>query len=144
MVCRRTELRDHSSPRTEADRYLVITRATLAHVDAILQLAEENAPERGGELTGHLRREAVIQTIEQIPGVVATERGQLVGFLLAWEKSSVNPPHVQAMLDAYSGSETSYVYGPICVAAEARGRGIAGALFAELKRMLPGREGILF
>jgi ribosomal-protein-alanine N-acetyltransferase len=130
--------------RTEANTDVVITRATPAHVNAILKLAEENSPERGGGLTGHLRREAVMQTIQAIPSVVAIEQEQLIGFLLAWEKSPSNPPHIQAMLDAYSGSETSYVYGPICVAAEARGRGVAERMFSELRLLLPGREGILF
>ena len=48
------------------------------------------------------------------------------------------------MLAAYSGATDAYVYGPICVSAEERGKGFAQAMFAELQRLLPGREGILF
>jgi ADP-glucose pyrophosphorylase len=49
---------------------------------------------------------------------------------------------VQAMRRAYPGSDGGYLYGPICVAAAERGRGIARALFAALRAQLPGREGI--
>ena len=36
------------------------------------------------------------------------------------------------------------MYGPVCVAEEARGRGLAAAMFAALRARLPGREGVLF
>ena len=36
------------------------------------------------------------------------------------------------------------MYGPVCVAEEARGRGLAAAMFAALRARLPGREGMLF
>jgi hypothetical protein len=49
-----------------------------------------------------------------------------------------------AMLQSYPGSPDAYVYGPICVAAAARGKGIAEAMFSEVCRLLPEREGILF
>ncbi|HEX2137773.1 MAG TPA: GNAT family N-acetyltransferase [Microvirga sp.] len=48
------------------------------------------------------------------------------------------------MLAAYHGSPSAYVYGPICVAEAERGRGLASAMFAELRAQLPGREGVLF
>jgi L-amino acid N-acyltransferase YncA len=48
------------------------------------------------------------------------------------------------MLKAYRGSTDAYVYGPICVDASARGFGIAGKMFEELRTLLPLREGILF
>ena len=48
------------------------------------------------------------------------------------------------MLAAYPGATDAYVYGPICVSAEERAKGSAQATFAELQRLLPGREGILF
>ena len=53
-------------------------------------------------------------------------------------------PIIQAMLDAYPGAPDAYVYGPICVAAEERGKGLAQAMFAELRRLVPAREGVLF
>ena len=123
---------------------IVIGRALLTDVDGILKLAEANHASRGGSLTGTLCREAVSETVAAIPSVVARSGGNLIGFLLAWEKEPSNFPWIEAMLNAYSGADNAYIYGPICVDSLARGRGIAGAMFAELRRLLPGREGILF
>lgn len=53
-------------------------------------------------------------------------------------------PIVNAMFAAHAGAANAYVYGPICVADEERGKGLAQAMFAELRRLAPGREGILF
>lgn len=76
---------------------------------------------------------------------MSRQQGQVVGFLMTSSKEmNADIPIIQAMLTAYPGSEEAYVYGPVCVAAEARGKGVAQALFAELKRMMPGREGVLF
>ena len=121
-----------------------LERANLTHVDGILKLAVANSPERGGELTGALPREAVVSTIQMLPGVVALRAGQVAGFLLSWEKAFSTHPCVAAMLDAYSGSEDAYVYGPVCVDASIRGQGIAAGMFSELRKLIPGREGILF
>ena len=51
---------------------------------------------------------------------------------------------IRAMLDAYSGSNDAYVSGPICVGAQDRGKCLAQAMFTELRRLEPGREGNLF
>ncbi len=56
-------------------------------------------------------------------------------------------PVVAAMLRAHPGAAPDayvYVYGPVCVAEEARGSGLAGAMFAAQRARLPGREGVLF
>jgi predicted GNAT family acetyltransferase len=45
---------------------------------------------------------------------------------------------------AYPGSTGAYNYGPICVAENHRGRGLAVAMFEELRAQLPGREGCTF
>jgi len=128
----------------ESGSTLTIERAGLADVDGILLIADANGPDHGGELTGHLARASVVETIQALPSVVACSDGRVIGFLLTWPKSKSASPFIQAMLDAYSGSDDAYVYGPICVDASARGRGIAGAMFEELRRLLPRREGILF
>jgi predicted GNAT family acetyltransferase len=53
-------------------------------------------------------------------------------------------PIIRAMLEAYPGTADAYVYGPICVKEEERGKGLAQAMFTELRRLERGREGILF
>jgi predicted GNAT superfamily acetyltransferase len=76
---------------------------------------------------------------------VAKRDGRVVGFLLTADKAAPDlPPVVRAMLAAYPGAADAYIYGPICVDASLRGSGAAVAMVAALKRLLPGREGILF
>ena len=48
------------------------------------------------------------------------------------------------MFRAYPASPDAYVYGPICLAESERGHGLATALFAELRELLPGRECVAF
>ncbi len=48
------------------------------------------------------------------------------------------------MFAVYEGASNAYVYGPICVGEEERGKGLAQKMFAELRRLEAGREGILF
>ncbi len=48
------------------------------------------------------------------------------------------------MLDAYPAEADAYVYRPICVKKKDRGKGLAQAMFTELRRLERGREGILF
>lgn len=123
---------------------MVIARATLADVDGILKLAGNNGPDRGGELSVRLTREEIAASIQASPAVVARRDTEVVGFVLTSEKRGVNPPIVEAMLRAYAGAENAYTYGPVCVDKTVRGQGIAALMFAELRRLLPGREGILF
>jgi GNAT superfamily N-acetyltransferase len=121
-----------------------IERASSTHLDGIMKLAEENAPERGGELTGTLDRKAVAAAIQELPSIVACSAGRLIAFVLTCEKDAARNPCVKAMLKAYPGPPNAYVYGPVCVDASARGLGIAGRMFEELRKLLPEREGILF
>ena len=48
------------------------------------------------------------------------------------------------MLRAYPGTPEAYMYGPVCVAEDQRGRGLASAMFAALRALLPGREALTF
>jgi ribosomal protein S18 acetylase RimI-like enzyme len=123
---------------------ILINRAAAEDLDKILALAERNYAENGGELTGRIDREGLRRNIESIPSVVARAGDLIIGFLLTSEKGASSHPAIQAMLNAYSGSNDAYIYGPICVDASFRGSGLARAMFAELCRQIPGREGILF
>ncbi|MEH2075422.1 MAG: GNAT family N-acetyltransferase [Nostoc sp.] len=123
---------------------VVIDRAQLSDVTGILKLAQANDAEHGGMLLGHLEPEAVIMTISQMPSVVARKDSQVVGFLLSWAKTAADLSIIKVMLQAYSGTKDSYLYGPICVDETMRGKGIATTMFTKLKDFLPHREGILF
>ncbi|HVB56171.1 MAG TPA: GNAT family N-acetyltransferase [Candidatus Acidoferrales bacterium] len=133
----------HEAMRTDL-KDVAIERATGGDVEAIVKLAQENGPDRGGELSVRLTSEAVAARMQKLPNIVARRGCHLIGFLLTSERTATASPIVSAMLKTYPGSERAYVYGPVCVAAGERGRGIAAAMFAELRRLLPHREGILF
>ncbi len=123
---------------------VVVERANLADVEGILSLAEANDVEHGGTLTGRLDRKAVTARIGRIPSIVARKGGQIVGFLLTSEKTGSLMPIERKMLEVYAGEPDAYVYGPVCVDASMRGHRLAEKMFAELRRLLPGREVILF
>ncbi len=118
--------------------------ATWRDLDGIVALQAMNQISNGGSLSAFLPRARLLKMMEELPQIVARKEGEVVGFLLC-SAMCADVPILQAMLDAYPmRTENAYAYGPICVARNERGRGIAQAMFAMLKRMHPGREGILF
>lgn len=122
-----------------------IGRATEADLDGIIELQAANQPERGGMLSANLSRSRVAEMIRERPLIVARRSGRVVAFLMnSTREMNDDVPVIRAMLDAYPGTADAYVYGPICVKEEERGQGLAQAMFTELRRVEPGREGILF
>lgn len=122
-----------------------ITRATEADLDGIITLQAANQIARGGMLAAELPRERLAQMLHGLPLIVAKRDGRVTGFLLASARTiNGDVPVLRAMFNAYTGAPDAYVYGPICVDATERGQGLAPAMFAELRRLLPGREGVLF
>jgi predicted GNAT superfamily acetyltransferase len=110
-----------------------------------MELQTANQPERGGTLSASLPRSRIAEMMRAMPLIVARRSGRLTGFLMtSTREMNADVPIIRAMLAAYPGATDAYVYGPICVSAEERGQGLAQAMFAELRRLLPGREGILF
>lgn len=122
-----------------------IRRATEIDLDGIMALQAANQPERGGALSASLPRARIAQMMRAMPLIVARCSGRITGFLMTSTRElNADVPIIRAMLAAYPGATDAYVYGPICVSAEERGKGVAQAMFAELQRLLPGREGVLF
>jgi L-amino acid N-acyltransferase YncA len=123
-----------------------ISPATEADIDGIAALLQENAPSRGGSLTGEFPREKVAgMALGDSPVVVARRDGNVVGVLFSSSKSNASaPPSVQAMLAAWPGDEGAYVYGPACIAGTERGQGLLAKLYASLQGHLPNREAVLF
>ena len=126
-------------------RRVDIRRATEIDLDGIIKLQAANQPERGGMLSASLPRSRIAEMMRAMPLIVARRSGRVVGFLMTSTRDmNADVPIIRAMLAAYPGATDAYVYGPVCVSAEERGKGVAQAMFAELQRLLPGREGILF
>ncbi len=119
--------------------------ATEADLDGIVALQAANQRDRGGTLSGSLPRARIAEMMRETPVIVARRGGRVVAFLMTGTRGmSADVPLVGAMFAAYPGAADAYVYGPVCVAAAERGQGLAQAMFAELRRLAPGREGILF
>ena len=131
----------------DTDRHLAsieLSTAAPSDIDGILGLQEENQPEQGGLLSTRLPRAWFEAALNDLPIIVARRSGRVVGYLVtASREATQNVPVLAAMLRAYPGALHSYSYGPVCVAADERGHGLAGMMFAELRKQLPGREAIL-
>jgi L-amino acid N-acyltransferase YncA len=114
-------------------------------IDGVLALQEANQADYGGTLSARMPRTFFMAALDGMPVIVARREGRVVGFLVSSPKHPrPEAPVIRAMLSAWPGGDDAYSYGPICVAAEERGRGLAAAMFAALRARLPGREGILF
>lgn len=119
--------------------------ASEANLDGILELQAANQPERGGTLSASLSYSRVAEMMREMPLIVARRDGCITGFLMTSTRAmNADVPIISTMLAAYAGAADAYVYGPICVAAEERGKGLAQAMFSELRRHTPAREGVLF
>ena len=124
---------------------LEISLATREDVSGILGLQECNLSNKGGSLSVPFSRDWFETACADAQVIVARRNGSVVGYLIfSTFAAQAHVPLVQAMLKVYPGTPDAYNYGPICVAASERGRGLAGAMFAELRRQQPGREAIAF
>ena len=122
-----------------------IVRATTGDIAGILELQEQNQAARGGMLSVAMSREWFEKTLVEMPVIVARSNERVVGFLVSSTLAAyAGVPVIEAMLQANPARDSTYVYGPICISATERGRGLAAALFAALRVQLPAREGILF
>ena len=123
----------------------VVGRASDVDLDGIVELQAANQSDRGGTLSASMSRFKIAEMMRDMPLIVARRDGRVAGFLMTGSRAmTAEVPIVNAMLATYPGAPDAYVYGPICVAAEERGNGLAQAMFSELRRLLPAREGILF
>lgn len=122
-----------------------VAAANKEDIDGILELQAANQLERGGTLSASLSGSRVAAMMREMPIIVSRRDGQVTGFLMTTTRTmNSDLPIVQAMFSAYQGDRDAYVYGPICVAEQERGQGLAQRMFAELRRLEPGREGVLF
>lgn len=132
--------------RAIVERMMIETRLAGAEdLGAVAALIVENSAARGGTLTGEWSLARIEEWFARGDAIVVAHKGaRLVGTLLTGEKGTAAGPAVAAMLHAYSGAPSAYVYGPVCIEAEQRGRGVLAALHAEARRHHAGREAVLF
>jgi ribosomal protein S18 acetylase RimI-like enzyme len=122
-----------------------IGRATADDIASILELQERNLRKNGGALSVPMTRDWLATAIERMPIIVARRGGQVVGYVVSSSlDDQSSDPILDGMLQAHPGSPDAYIYGPICVAASERGKGMARAMVQALRAQLPGREGFTF
>jgi L-amino acid N-acyltransferase YncA len=123
----------------------LIERADAADIDDILQLQNQNSPANGGALSVAFSRQWFAAAIPAMPVMVARCECRLIGYTLSSTfAAQAHVPIIQAMLQCHPIPHGAYLYGPVCVAQAERGRGLAGLLFAALRRELPGRRLLTF
>ena len=122
-----------------------ISIATTDDVQGMLALQEVNLPDKGGSLSVRLTVNWFNDAILEKSAVVCRYDGKVVGYLMGTSlAANAHIPIIQAMLCAFPPPPDCYLYGPICVAESERGKGLARALFEELRARLPGRPAMLF
>jgi predicted GNAT superfamily acetyltransferase len=123
----------------------VISQATVTDAEDITALISDNSVDRGGRISGEFAGAQIRELLAgSMPVVIAKSEEQIVGVLFTADRRSAFSPSVSAMLKVWSGDENAYIYGPVCIAASERGKGLLRQLFDEVRRLLPGREAILF
>jgi L-amino acid N-acyltransferase YncA len=119
--------------------------ATSDDIPGIIALQDPNVIDRGGGLSFRQSAEWFKNTMAEMPIVVTRREGMVVGYVLATSMAAkAHVPIVQAMLRAFPPPPGCYLYGPVCVADTERGRGLAAAMFEELKACLSGRPAMTF
>ncbi|MGC2824732.1 MAG: GNAT family N-acetyltransferase [Pseudolabrys sp.] len=122
-----------------------ISLATPDDVSGIIVLQEPNLPANGGTLSVRQPADWFTKAILEKSVVVARRDGKVVGYVLGTSlAANAHKAIIQAMLSAYPAPSECYLYGPVCVAESERGRGLARAMFEELRARLPGRPAMLF
>lgn len=106
---------------------------------------EPDSQSRGGSLFGDWGTEKIARWIATGALILlAVERERIVAVLFTAEKDAVSTPAIDAMWRAWPGSDDAYVYGPVCLSADIRGKGVLGRLADALRERRPSREAVLF
>lgn len=122
-----------------------IALATAEDISGILELQERNLTRNGGMLSDAYTGARIERDMAEMPLIVARRRARVVGYVISGTRASkTGVPIMQAMLRAYAGDSDAYMYGPICVAEDQRGCGLATTMYNALRARLPGREGLTF
>lgn len=131
-------------------------RATETDYDRIIELQSANYiahlgddERRQGFLSAQFTPSQTAQIAEDLGTMVAVVNGRLAGFLCAFRKEfQTGSPVIAEMLRSYDrlsfegrslSAYKSYIYGPVCIAREYRGRGLLRGLYEAQKRDLAGQ-----
>jgi hypothetical protein len=102
-------------------RDLSVRVATQLDVEAMSTLLVANSAEHGGQLYGNWSVGDVKKWIDSnVLTLLAVSDRALLGVLFASEKWQASAPVALATLKAWPGGNDAYLYGPVCIAQEAR------------------------
>ena len=122
-----------------------IALATPDDIPGMLALQDANLPDKGGSLSVRLTEDWFKDTILEKSVVVGRFNSKVVGYVMGTAlAANAHMAIIQTMLRAFPAPPDCYLYGPICVAKSERGKGLARAMFEELRSRLPGRPAMLF
>jgi ribosomal protein S18 acetylase RimI-like enzyme len=122
-----------------------ISLATPTDIPGMLELQEVNLPDKGGSLSVRLTADWFKDAILEKSVVVCRHNSKVVGYIMGTSlAANAHIAIIQAMLCAFPPPPDCYLYGPVCLAESERGRGLAHAMFEELRARLPGRPAMLF
>jgi ribosomal protein S18 acetylase RimI-like enzyme len=118
---------------------------TPGDIPGVLTLQEANMPHSGGSLSVRRSADWFQRATDEKSLVVCRREGEIVGYVLGISFGLKDPAAIiQSMLRAFPAPDDCYLYGPICVAESERGKGLATAMFKELRAHLTGRPAMLF
>ncbi len=131
--------------RARPDDYPAIL--ALQSANFIANLGAEERKE--GFLSAQFTLEQIARIAEDLGTMVAFAGNRVAGFLCAFRKEfDTGSPVIATMLDSFDrlsfGGEplnrfSSYIYGPVCIGREFRGRGLLRGLYDAQKRDLAGQ-----
>jgi predicted GNAT superfamily acetyltransferase len=122
-----------------------ISLASPDDIPGMLALQESNLPDKGGSLSVRVAADWFKDAILEKSVVVCRHNGEVVGYVMGTSlAANAHIAIIQAMLCAFPPPPDCYLYGPVCVAESERGRGLARAMFEELRMHLTGRPAMLF
>jgi ribosomal protein S18 acetylase RimI-like enzyme len=111
----------------------------------ILVLQEMNLTERGGSLSVRQTGDWFRHALNEKSLVVGRHENKVVGYVLGTSlAANTHVTIIQTMLRAFPPPPDCYLYGPICVAEQERGKGLARALFEMLQTHMAGRPAMTF
>jgi predicted GNAT superfamily acetyltransferase len=114
-------------------------------IPGILALQEINLVERRGSLSVRQTADWFRHAINENSLVVGRRENKVVGYVLGTSRAAnAHVMIIHTMLRSFSPPPDCYVYGPVCVAATERGKGLAGALFEVLQTHMAGRPAMTF
>lgn len=76
--------------------------------------------------------------------LLVRQKSRLQGVLFTQEDAANTPDIITAMLSAWPAGRHCWIYGPICIATQSRGKGLSEALFARACRHYGSRKPVLF